>query len=129
MVKKGTNSKEKRSRGGQRGNLNALKHGYYSRQFHEGEIADLEEQFTEGLQDEIAMMKVITRRVLELAEGTDSLGEGLSLLGGMGLATTRLASLMKAQKLVFGGMDSFESVLSKTIDELMAEFEQENKDE
>jgi len=75
------------------------------------------------------MMKVITRRVLELAEGTDSLGEGLSLLGGMGLATTRLASLMKAQKLVFGGMDSFESVLSKTIDELMAEFEQENKDE
>jgi uncharacterized protein YjcR len=43
-----------RRQGGQQGNLNALKHGFYSKQFQEGEIADLEK--AEGLKEEIGMM-------------------------------------------------------------------------
>jgi len=43
-----------RRQGGQQGNLNALKHGFYSMQFQEGEIADLEK--AEGLKEEIGMM-------------------------------------------------------------------------
>ena len=128
MVKRQTNSGEKRGPGAPHGNLNALKHGFYSRQFQEGELADLEEQFGGGLQDEIAMMKVVTRRVLELSYATDSVCEGIKLLGAMGLATTRLMGLMKAQKLVFGGPWDVQSALSDVIDQLMDELEKENSD-
>jgi hypothetical protein len=41
-------------RWGQAGNLNALKHGFYSKHFLKGEIMDLEE--ADDLQEEIGMM-------------------------------------------------------------------------
>ena len=58
-------SKKKRKRGGQPGNLNALKHGFYSRLFREPEIADLdtlamlESVGVDDLRGEVVMMRPI----------------------------------------------------------------------
>lgn len=129
MVENGKDSKEVRRPGAPRGNLNALKHGFYSRRFLEGEVTDLEGLFGEGLQDEIVMMKVVTRRALELSEEADTMDKRLKLLGAMGLAATRIGNLMKTQQLVFGGAGSFESALAQAIDNILAEFEDEEKGE
>ena len=103
-----------RRRGGQPGNLNALKHGFYSRQFQKSEIADLE---TAGnLNEEIGMMRVVTRRLLELARGCQDLGEMINVLGALGMAATRVAGLMRTQKFVGGG--EFEEELSDVLDKV-----------
>ena len=60
--------KANRHRGGQPGNLNALKHGFYSKTFRKIETEDLECMGGEGLEDEIEMMRIMTRRFLELAQ-------------------------------------------------------------
>ncbi len=91
-----------RKRGGQPGNMNALKHGFYSRNFHELEGVDLA-NMSEGLVDEIALMRVLVRRVFEKANTEDNDIENWSnLLGTLGLATTRLAGLLKIQKAISG---------------------------
>jgi hypothetical protein len=48
------------SRGGQPGNTNALKHGFYSRRFRDIEFSDLDVITVADLQNEIAMMRVLS---------------------------------------------------------------------
>ena len=49
----------KRKRGGQEGNQNARKHGYYSKVLDEKELADYERAINlEGFDEEIALMRV-----------------------------------------------------------------------
>ena len=45
----------KRNRGAQPGNVNALKHGFYSQQFRNGELADLDSFEDTNLQDNTAV--------------------------------------------------------------------------
>lgn len=96
-----------RKRGAQPGNLNALSHGFYSRAFQTGELSDLDAQLTQGLQDEITMLRVVTRRVLALANDQHDLATATAALGALGIAATRLAGLLKTQRLL--GQDGSES--------------------
>ena len=58
--------KEKRSKGGQPGNQNARKHGFYSRALDEAEALHLEDAAeVEGLDEEIAVLRIRLRRLLE----------------------------------------------------------------
>jgi hypothetical protein len=84
-----------------------LRHGFYSRKFHDLEVVDLG-QVKGGLQDEMAMLRVSIRRVFERAtEFGDEFAEkgpgselfALSqLLTTLGIATTRLAHTLRTQK-------------------------------
>ena len=49
--------------------------GYYSRLFREGEIMDMKAREIDGLMDEIALLRVWTRRVVAFGEGVESLDE------------------------------------------------------
>jgi hypothetical protein len=123
---------DKKKRGGQPGNWNALKHGFYSRQFQAGETVDLENTEEWGLTSEINMLRVMTRRLFELAgahstssgQGCGDVQELAGTLGALGTASIRLASLMKTQKLL--GSDSKEdevaAAISQAIDEVMKEW-------
>ena len=57
----------KKSRGAQPGNANALKSGFYSRTFSEAELVEIGRLAVAelGLDEEIAMLRVLMRRVLE----------------------------------------------------------------
>ena len=105
-----------RKRGGQPGNLNALKHGFYSRQFQKSELTDLEE--VGDLQEEIGMMRVVTRRLLDATRKCSDMGELINLLNTLGLASTRVAGLMKAQKFLGGDEDGIEEFLNSIVDEV-----------
>jgi len=108
-------------KGAQPGNTNALKHGFYSGQFQDGEIADLDVLLADGLQDEINMMRVMTRRLLKLADGEDTMAEQANILGVLGLASTRLAGLLRTQRVLSGESSEVKSAISQALSEIVEE--------
>ena len=85
-------------RGAPKGNLNALKHGFYSRLFHQIETNDLANDTSTSLEHEITLLRVMIRRTMELADGMDDLKEATRVLDALGAAASRLANLLRAQK-------------------------------
>ena len=83
---------------------------------------ELEAMLGEGLQDEIAMLRVVTRRVLKLSRGVESLDEAITVLGTLGIASTRLAGLLKTQK-VLGGekTDEVTAALNQALSDVIIE--------
>ena len=98
----------KRSRGAQPGNTNALKHGFYSQQFSQIELTDLETALGEGLGDEIALMRVLIRRFVDSIEAQPeiSLDDTSVFLNTLGSNMTRLAGLLRADRLLTGSEDT-----------------------
>jgi len=92
--------KKKRKKGAQPGNLNALKHGFYSRQFQERELMDLEEIDAEGLENEIAMLRVMMRRLMEMVNNCDNLDQLNAVVGTLGMASSRLASMLRTESFI-----------------------------
>ena len=113
-------AESKRRRGGQPGNLNAVKHGYYSRQFHQDEIQDLESGTWGGVLDEIAMLKVAIRRLFEQVEESPDPDACRKSLGALGLAAVRLARLVELQKSLGNG-DELMLALSQALVEINME--------
>jgi hypothetical protein len=85
-------------RGAPKGNLNALKHGFYSRLFHAEEVVELEGDQSNSLEHEITLLRVMIRRTMLLADGIDDLHEATRVLDALGAAAGRLANLLRAQK-------------------------------
>ena len=109
-----------RKKGGQPGNLNALKHGFYSNRFDDAENIDLEAYLTTGLDSEVAMLRVFTRRVFELADGIQDLKEARESLGALGLAATRLATLLKSQMFLEGDQsDEVKRTITEALNEIV----------
>ena len=90
----------KRKRGGQPGNLNALKHGFYAGGMSRDEVKGLA-RIGEGLMDEINLLRVIIRRVAELANQVEQKEELLGLLDTLGSAGVRLGSMLRTQRVYF----------------------------
>jgi hypothetical protein len=113
-----------RKRGGQPGNSNALKHGFYSRKFRVIENADLDVLETNNkLQDEIMLLKVVIRRVWELAsdQATD-LTSWVVALNVLGQAMTRQAGLLRVQAIMGGGNSEVTNAISEAIRQVTNEF-------
>jgi hypothetical protein len=110
----------KRKRGGQPGNINALRHGFYSSLFKPLEAKDLEDILSTGLEEEIAMLRVATRRALELAHDADDIDQTIKALGALGLASIRISRSLKAQKEIGDGdlaLDAISGVINEVLKE------------
>ena len=93
----------KRKQGGQPGNVNAVKHGFYSRRFSPTELSDLSNALTENLDGEIALMRIIIRRVFEYADReAATLDDWMSALSTLAASATRLAGLLRTQPQLTG---------------------------
>jgi len=102
----------RRRRGGQPGNHNALKHGLYTQEVW----AEVKPRKTAGdaedgleaadLLAEVAMLRSLIRRLFESALGEDSTGGLIGVLRALGVASTRLAVLLRTQRLLVGGQES-----------------------
>lgn len=110
------NSYRKRP-GAPEGNWNAFKHGFYSKLFRPLELSDLDTALGDGLEDEIALLRVIIRRVFEYADEDDkqTLDQWSRTLNTLGAASTRLAALIRTQQVVSGGGSSVLDLLSEAI--------------
>src|SRR5512146_2641399 len=89
-----------RRRGAPLGNTNALKHGFYSRRFKRTDIKDLDACEFSGLKDEITMLRVYIRRVIEMSNGMQDFYEAMTLLRVLCLASDSLTRLLKTQNLL-----------------------------
>jgi hypothetical protein len=113
-----------RKPGAQPGNRNALKHGFYSRNFKPSETEAVEAASIEGLHNEIIMLRVMIRRVVELAtdpESDTSLESAIAALNTLGNATTRLARLLGAEKKLALDQSKSPEALNQALGEVIAE--------
>ena len=108
----------KKKSGAQPHNTNALRHGFYSRQFKALELEDLA-AIDGNLDDEIAMLRVVNRRVFEFANKNEpaTLDDWLKVLSVHGLTDTRIANLLKLRSLMEMPKDDDQTDISKAIAE------------
>ena len=93
----------KRKSGGQPGNMNAFKHGFYSRRFTKLELRHLNVILANDLTDEIALTRVLLRRYFYLAnKQAKSLDEWSTIINICGTIATRLSGLVRTQFLLAG---------------------------
>ena len=112
-------SQSERKPGAQPGNVNALKHGFYSRAFNERELSDLDAALETGLQSELAMLRVATRRFFELANNAEdqNLEEAGQTLALLSMAAGKLAAITRIQHLLGGDQkDEILQSISAAID-------------
>ena len=121
-------SPTKRPRGAPPSNLNALKHGFYSRQLKKTDVTDLEAAKFTGLQDEINLLRVYIRRVIQIGEQTSDLSEALGILRVLCFASTSLTRLLKTQAILAAGTDEITLALRQAIEAVNREFAASNPD-
>ena len=101
---------ERKKRGGQPGNTNAFKHGFYTKNFSLAERRGL--QATKGivLGDEIALLRVLIRRFAEQIQASQVLGRFCEChaqhLAVVSEAMLRLASLLRTDHMLGGAQSS-----------------------
>ena len=100
----------RRLRGGQRHNLNALQHGFYSRKFRQADLEDLAESQFKGLDAEINMLRVFMRRVIEHSSEADNLTDSILVLKVLSLAAASLTRMARTQKYLTGSGDSWSTL-------------------
>jgi len=97
-----------RKRGAQPGNTNAIKHGFYARNFSPAEHLDLEAAPSQCLSDEIALLRVLIRRFAcqVLASDHADMAVSAHYLNTISDAMARLASLLRTDHLLGGAEKS-----------------------
>jgi len=99
-----TKGNGRKKRGGQPGNTNALKHGFYTNNFSLAERQGLEATKEIVLADEIALLRVLIRRFSGqvLASQGVPLNESAQHLAVISEAMLRLASLLRTNHMLGG---------------------------
>lgn len=113
--------KTKRNRGAQPGNLNAFRHGFYSKVFKPLDPDDIERILSTNLDEEIAMLRTATLTTFELVNEADDIDQSIKALGALGLAAIRTSRLLKAQK-ELGNGDEADSALRRAINDILKEW-------
>jgi hypothetical protein len=101
------------------GNRNALKHGFYSAQYRRRDLTDLDVYQPAGLSDEINLLRVHIRRVVELGAEIDQLPQSIDLLRVLCLASTSLTRLLKAHAFLAAGPDEIGLAIQEVYNELV----------
>jgi hypothetical protein len=104
-----------RKRGGQRGNRNALKHGFYSHTFSRKEINRLDNDVEGEFRDEEEYLRVLMARTAESAKNTQlTHAEYLATLRAISLASVCILNIHRSRKAIFDK----QSTIDKVWDEL-----------
>lgn len=119
-------SDSKRTRGAQPGNTNAVKHGFYSRQFRPQELSDLDSILLGNLDDELNMFRIVTRRVYDLAnekkvKPEEELAHWTAALETLGRACIRQGNLLKTQHLLGGTAERMIEVIKAALANVTAQ--------
>jgi hypothetical protein len=87
----------KKHRGAPLGNRNAYKHGFYARRLPGSHVAGLEYTGTKSLEDEITVLRIFIRRVIDLGGVTEDLDQAINILRIVSFATMGLNRLIRTQ--------------------------------
>jgi hypothetical protein len=103
------------------------KNGFYTPLFHANETNELNCDPNPSLEGEIAMLRVMIRRTMELAEGVDDLRQATRVLDALGAASTRLANLLRMQKGLLESDTHLVEEISSAIQQLNLELRRKNE--
>ena len=92
-----TNDEKKNKRGAPYGNQNAYKHGFYARHFTPQEVTDFEEMEPLDVLNEIELVRVLMRRVVESLQSATTHAENLDTLRAICLGNFTLSRLIRTQ--------------------------------
>lgn len=98
---------------------------FYKRAFLPADADDLEAAASHGLQDEVWLLRVYIRRVVEMvgAGGEPSLDQAILTLDKLGIAAIRLAKLLQAQQALGKGQDDFAATLNQALDDVITDLQ------
>lgn len=99
--------------------------GFYTRNFGQGELADLAHIQADSLQDEIAMLRVLTRRLACLTDQEMEATDTLKYYQAIGQMCSRISTLMRAEKDLDRGED-FTSDMIAAIDTALQDLQQQS---
>ena len=112
-----------KTRRGQVGNTNAMKHGFYASVFKPDEIRKLDKITKAELNDEIALLRVLIKRTVVSMNAFSNLNR-FDYLRGIRVITfagSCVEKLERTRKLVFGEPVTTEKILTQAIDQWNAE--------
>ena len=110
----------KRHRGGQPGNINALKHGFYTRRFNPSDLAGVESTDYNGLFEEIAIIRLYARRLIELDDESADISQVANILRILCLASLTITRLVKTSQFLQLNADTSASDLHKVLEHITA---------
>jgi hypothetical protein len=111
-----------RTRGAPKGNFNALKHGFYTRRLRKHDLNGVESTDASGLIEEIALIRVFTRRLLEsIGPDTDAY-ELVEFLRALCLASSTITRVVKTQFLIAAAGPEMDDEIGEAIKAVNAEF-------
>jgi hypothetical protein len=113
-----------RREGAQPGNLNALKHGFYSKHMRADELTDLAKVTAQNLNGEIGLTRVAARRVLALIDEAKTTEEKVALLNAITMAAMRVASLLKTKNFLAGSNDDMGAALQEALKDVALEVQE-----
>lgn len=111
-----------RKRGGQPGNRNAVKHGFYARSWKYRDRKGLEEVDPVGLADEIALMRVCIRRLAETFTPDLPQEQQMRFMRTLSQAAYALNRMVRTQQLITPEEESeLRQVLNRALSEVTQE--------
>ena len=116
-----------RSRGGQPGNTNALRHGFYSRNWKYRDCKGLEDVDPVSLTDEIALMRVCIRRLSESIAAAASYEEQLRFIRTLSHAIYALNRMVRTQKAIMPPEGDLQQILSEALRDITRELEKDSE--
>lgn len=108
----------KRHRGGQPGNINALKHGFYTRRFTPTDLAGVESTDSNSLMEEIAIIRLYARRLIELDDQSRNITQVANILRILCLASLTITRLVKTSRFLQSDPNSAASDLHQALGQL-----------
>ncbi len=107
-----------RKPGGQPGNTNALRHGFYSKSFTKAELLGLEQNVQGEFVDEIELARTHAARLAELLKDYKnmSLDDVVAASNALNNYLDRIQSLSRAQRFMYRNRTTIEEALAELAD-------------
>ncbi len=110
-----------RHRGAPPGNTNALKHGFYTRRFKKRDLTGIEQTSIKGLAEEIALIRIFTRRLVESCDPTADMYELAGILRAICLASTSITRIIRAHSFLASDNSEWSLAVDEAIRQLLIE--------
>jgi len=107
--------------GGQPGNKNALKHGFYTRSFKKRDLNGVEETSAKSLAEEIALIRIFTRRLVESTHPSADIYELAGILRAICLASVTITRVIKAHAFLANDPSDFYTEVDQAIRQVRLE--------
>jgi hypothetical protein len=112
-----------KNRGAQPGNKNALKHGFYCRKLPDSDVEGLNCIPSFSLFDEIEVLRIFIRKVVELSIDQEDIALSLDALRAISNATRGINRLIRTQQTILPSPEERKNIYYQMLEKALQEME------